>query len=114
MTPLAGEGEPEYSEQYACVHCGFHDTIPALAIITSQFITALLGIAVSVYLTLDSASILFSATTPGSTAAVAEESALITISVLFALGFIYVLHQALSGFLKRRAYLGHEAMEVPS
>jgi len=105
MMPVIEEGEPDYTEHYACIHCNFHDTIPTLVIIASQIVTALLGVSVSIYLAIESLLVLSADVEQLGLGRQAEESALLTVASLFTLGFVYVLYQSFQGLLKRRAYL---------
>ena len=103
MLPAIEEGEPEYTEHYVCQKCGFHDTIPTVAIIASQMFSAIVGIAICLYLLLDLASYLGEAELL-STVQVLQHTLLISISGLFVVGFIYVLYQSFKGTIHRRAY----------
>jgi len=102
MIPAVQEGEPEYTDNYLCVKCQFHDTIPTHGILLSQISTSILGLAVCGFLLYD--YVLFSRS---------ATSAPLTISLsliiaAFLIGFFYVLYKAYKGHQIRKSYLQRE------
>ena len=106
MVPAIEEGDPDYTEHYACSSCGFHDTIPGAAIILSQFLTSILGLMISTYLLITNFMPLLDLQTGASSSLTAyEEIALSTIALAFSAGFLYVMYQSMKGLLHRKSYL---------
>lgn len=103
MLPAIEEGEPEYTEQYVCQSCGFHDSIPTMAIIASQFLSSVIGIGICSYLLSHHMSIL-NQDIPLSGSQVLQHLLLVLISATFVVGFVYVLYQSFKGTNHRRAY----------
>ena len=100
MIPAVQEGEPEYTENYLCVKCHFHDTIPAHGILISQAATSVIGLLLCFFLFYDYVF----ASTPDSANTV-EHSALGLVVGAFCIGFIFVLFKAWKGHLLRQSYL---------
>lgn len=103
MVPVVEEGEPDYTEHYACLNCSFHDTIPTLLIIASQIGTSLIGVTVSIYLAFENLLALNNAPIAQNSSAAA--TILFITALLFTLGFLFVFYQSFKGLLKRRAYI---------
>lgn len=106
MHKVLGEGEPDFTDQYACSFCNFSDTIPTNLILTTQTVTSLAGVAICLFLMFEHFGIILVYEGPslGGWQHV-KEIALIMIAALFALGFVFVLYQAMKGKAMRRAYL---------
>lgn len=102
MIPAVQKGEPEHTDNYLCVKCQFHDTIPTSGVLLSQISTSLLGIVVCGFLLYD--YIIF-VREPTSTIQLASLSFAVT---AFLIGFSFVLHKAYKGHKVRKGYLQRE------
>jgi uncharacterized membrane protein len=98
MIPAVQEGEPEYTDNFLCVKCHFHDSIPTNSIIGGQLITSTLGLLICLYLFFDH---VFASNTDNSV----ENIAMGMVVLGFSIGFGYVFFKALSGIKHRKAYL---------
>jgi hypothetical protein len=102
MIPAVQEGEPDYTDNFLCVKCHFHDSIPTNSIIGGQILTGSLGMLICLYLLLD---YVFGSKTANSI----ESLAMGMIVLGFAIGFGYVFFRALSGIKHRKAYMLNRA-----
>lgn len=101
MIPAIQEGEPDYTDNYLCAQCHFHDNIPTVGILLSQVFTSIAGIALCFFL-LQEYLITDELSRQGS---MLNSFALCAALCLLFLGFGYVLYKACQGFKKRRRYL---------
>lgn len=100
MISAVQEGEPDYTDNYLCSKCHYHDNIPTSGILFSQLMTSLLGLVLSLYL-------LYEYVLLNNDASVTqvELTALTLIVGGFVIGFLYVLYKAAVGYKLRKAYL---------
>ena len=104
MLPAIQEGEPEYTDNFICEDCQYHDTIPTKDILFNQILTGALGFVFSTYLFITHLSGLFSGIQHGNMKHALQDAGLTTLSATFLLGFLYILFRAYLGIKHRREY----------
>ena len=104
MNPLHQEGEPEYTDIFVCDKCDHTATIPSLVIIFTQFISAIAGGVVSVYLFFQQLSKTLTAFQFNTTDQLSGDIVLMVVAALFICGFGYTLFRAFIGVNRRRKY----------
>lgn len=105
MDPVRNEEEPEYTDRYQCGHCGHSATIPSLLIVVSQFVSALIGGGVALYLLLVHLSAAVSAWQFSESKGSFQHVMLAVIAALLLGGFGYTLYRAGQNFYRRHLYL---------
>jgi len=104
MDPLHQEGEPEYTDIFICDKCDHTATIPSLVIIFTQFVSAIAGGAISVYLFIQHLSKVLTAFQFNTTDQLSSDISLMAVAALFLCGFGYTLFRAFVGINRRRKY----------
>jgi len=104
MLPAIQEGEPEYTDNFICENCQYHDTIPTQDILFNQILTGASGLIFSIYLFITRLSDLFSGIQHGNMKHTIQDAGLMTLSTAFFLGFLYILFRAYIGIKHRREY----------
>ena len=104
MLPAIQEGEPEYTDNFICENCQYHDTIPTLDILFNQIFTGISGFIFSAYLFITHLSGLFSGIQHGNMKHILQDACLTILSAAFLLGFFYILFRARKGIKHRREY----------
>lgn len=104
MLPAIQEGEPEYTDNFICEGCQYHDTIPTKETLFNQISTGVLGLIFSTYLFITHLSGLFSGIQHENMKYVLQDAGLTTLSTAFFLGFLYILFRAYLGIDHRREY----------
>jgi len=105
MNRALEEGEPEYTDTYICIQCGHRATIPSLVIITSQFISGLLGTMVCLYLMAINLSQVLSAIQFGLSQPILTHSLFVIMAAIFIGGFGYTIFRDITGLRLRHQYL---------
>jgi len=105
MFPAIQEGEPEYTDNFICENCQYHDTIPTQDILLNQIITGASGFVFSLCLLITHLSGLFSGIQHGNMKHALQDAGLTTLSTVFLLGFLYILYRAYLGIKHRREYI---------
>jgi len=104
MLPSIEEGDVEYTDNFVCNHCQYHDTIPTKGLLFSQLLTSFSGICLSIYLLITHLSRLFKGIQHDDLHDAFQNSGLVFISGIFLAGFIFILFKAQEGFQHRRKY----------
>jgi len=104
MLPAIQEGEPEYTDNFICKNCQYHDTIPTQDILFNQILTGTSGLIFSICLFITHLSGLFSGIQHGNMKHTLQDAGLMTLSTVFFLGFLYILFRAYLGIKHRREY----------
>ena len=106
LTPLVSEEhETEISEHYVCNQCKHHANIPAKQIIACQLLSSLFGGIITAYLFLEEMQTLVTYIQFDISTSLTKVVALLLVSLLFLLGFAYILYVGLQGIKKRNRYL---------
>jgi hypothetical protein len=112
MLPAIEEGEPEYTDNFICESCEFHDTIPTKDILFNQILTGALGFVFSTYLLITQLSSLFSGIQHGKMKHILQDTGLATLSMVFLLGFLYTLFRAYLGIKHRSEYTPEKTTDL--
>ncbi|WP_250658541.1 hypothetical protein [Alkalimarinus coralli] len=104
MEPLHHEGEPEYTDIFACNQCNHQATIPSLVIISSQLVSAIMGGLLSVYLFIQHLSKVLTSFQFNTSDKLTLNVTFSVIAALFIVGFIYTLYRAFVGISRRKKY----------
>jgi ribosomal protein S27AE len=100
MISAVQEGEPDYTDNYLCSRCHYHDNIPTSGILLSQLMTSLLGLGLSLYLLYE-----YILSNNDKSVTQVETTALALVVSGFVIGFVYVLYKAAIGYNLRKSYL---------
>lgn len=104
MIPAIQEGEPEYTDNFICENCQYHDTIPTLDILFNQIFTGITGFCFATYLFITRLSGLFSGIQHDNLKHALQDAGLAGLSVIFLFGFLYILFRAHIGIKYRQEY----------
>ncbi len=112
MEPLLYDGEPEYTDIFACDQCKHQATIPSLVIIFSQISSAVVGGMLSAYLFIQQLSKVLTAFQFNTIDNLSENISLMLIAALFLLGFGYTFYRAVVGISRRKKYFRNKPNQL--
>lgn len=104
MDAISQDGEPEYTENFQCSNCGHTAVIHSSVIITSQFLTAIAGGAMSLYLFVEELYKILAAFQFNTMINMASSMLLVSLAMTLLVGFGYTFYRAYKGVRMRKLY----------